>query len=1174
MRETFGQYELLQRFAVGGMAEVFMARRLGAGGFSREVVIKRMLAHLAGDDEYVRMFFDEARLTATLQHPNIAQVLDLGWLDGTWFIAMEFVDGPDLSALMIHTVRAKLQMPLGLAAWIAARAGEGLHFAHEQRDPMTGESMAIVHRDVSLSNILLSRFGDVKVADFGIARAAMRESVITQVGKVKGKPGYLAPEQIRGEPFDRRADVFALGVVLWEMIAGKRLFVGRSDFDTLEMTVDTDAVAPSELRPEVNPALDALVLGALRRDPALRTATAGEVTAGLDGWLRDHGDGHGSRGGLVRWLDEQAPQLWPPARRKQEAASLTPALAPGAVPASEAPTRLTADPAAAMQGSVTPVRKNNLVDNTDRFIGRGVELAHIEALLADRARLISLMGVAGVGKSRLAAEVARRQIDGYDAGGGLWRCALAEAGSLDDAISAVAKVLDVRLGGAASADTAARQLGDAMSGRGPMLLLLDDADEVGAALGPVLSGWLAQAPDLAILRTARSALQVQEERVHEVLPLAFPPPGAEEQAALASEAVQLLLDRSGYVTKSGNEGKDEAHTLAALARRLDGLPLALELAAAQMATLAPAELLQRLSRRFDVLEPPARRGRRGRRQTLRGAIDWSWHMLQPEERDVLTQATVFRGGFSLAAAEQVLQVPAGGPAVGQIVGALRDRAMLRAMPPGPDGEARYGLYESIRGYVRQSTDVALAEGVAPPAEAQQRRLAGARQRLLAWALASGAELRKRAAGHDAVAALARLAAETDNLLATYELTLIEKNADAALRLAGVLFPLFIERGPLGVLGRLYDAALALADGDDAAEVRVLARALTERAEVRVRCGQLLAAQEDAEQALALAQEAQDDALQALSWLQVGACLRRADRMTDAMRALVEARQFAASAGEVAIEAEASHLFGCVYYDVGEHEPARRCFEAGLAAARQRGDRHLAARARANIGCIHADRGELDAAEDAFVEALRDEQELGNRRGQAITRCYLGLLAQERGHSESAQGHFSGAIAMLVEVGDHFRRAYVEGFLAWNHLEQGQHDDAWTLLEPTVTFFLDCGDRRLRAMFLASLGHLAALRDDEEAGKEMLERAERIGQATIDPVVHTVVELFGAATKAVEASKMPARQRLRAQTRIRRLVDKARAPRPPDKGKREQRPPLARLSSEVRFAIRLVERFLS
>jgi serine/threonine protein kinase len=287
--EKFGRYYLLDRIAVGGMAEVYRAVTHGVQGFRRTFVVKRILADKAMSPTFIRMFCDEARISALLHHPNIVQVYDFGHVDGSYFLAMEYLLGKDLSSVMRVLRAAKTAMPPGLAAFIVREAAVGLHHAHTLRNA-AGQTLGIVHRDVTPSNIMLVYAGGVKVLDFGIAKASnavrVTDSDSGNAG-VKGKFGYLAPEQARSEDVDRRADIFALGVTLWEMLTGRRLFVGKNQFDTLRNVLQRPVVPPSSLRPGIPPELDRVVLRALERDRARRYQTAEEMAVDLHQILRD-----------------------------------------------------------------------------------------------------------------------------------------------------------------------------------------------------------------------------------------------------------------------------------------------------------------------------------------------------------------------------------------------------------------------------------------------------------------------------------------------------------------------------------------------------------------------------------------------------------------------------------------------------------------------------------------------------------------------------------------------------------------------------------------------------------------------------------------------------------------------------------------------------------------------
>jgi serine/threonine-protein kinase len=277
-RQLFGRYELLRKLAAGGMAEVFLARQWGRGGFFRDVVIKRLFRHLCDDERQLRMFQDEARLLAELCHPNIPQVFDLGVEDGQWYLAMEWVDGHVLSDLLMAGARSHQPMPLPVALGIVIQLCEALHHAHERRDK-AGRPLRIVHRDVTPQNVMVTRDGVAKMLDFGIARTAARKE--TDAGAVRGTFAYMAPEQVRARPLDKRADVFALGVVLYELTTGTRLFRG-TDVQVMTQIVEQDVPPPSTRRPGYPQELEQIVLHALQRDRAMRTPSASHLAVSLE----------------------------------------------------------------------------------------------------------------------------------------------------------------------------------------------------------------------------------------------------------------------------------------------------------------------------------------------------------------------------------------------------------------------------------------------------------------------------------------------------------------------------------------------------------------------------------------------------------------------------------------------------------------------------------------------------------------------------------------------------------------------------------------------------------------------------------------------------------------------------------------------------------------------------
>jgi serine/threonine-protein kinase len=276
----FGPYILVRKLAEGGMAEIFLAKQVGAEGFERNVVIKRMLRHLSGVGDFVEMFLNEARLAALLAHPNIVQIYDLGQADGCYFICMEYLAGEDFSTVLRTAGRRREYVPLGITVRVIADAALGLHYAHEFLDPQ-GKPLKLVHRDISPSNIFVTYQGQVKLLDFGIAKA---ESSITKTaaGVVKGKYMYMSPEQARGQSVDRRADVFSLGVSLYEALTNVRPFAHDNDLAILNAVLKGQYTPPRKLRPDIPPELEAVIVKALSARLSDRYPSAAALAADLE----------------------------------------------------------------------------------------------------------------------------------------------------------------------------------------------------------------------------------------------------------------------------------------------------------------------------------------------------------------------------------------------------------------------------------------------------------------------------------------------------------------------------------------------------------------------------------------------------------------------------------------------------------------------------------------------------------------------------------------------------------------------------------------------------------------------------------------------------------------------------------------------------------------------------
>jgi serine/threonine protein kinase len=288
----FGKYFLVQKLAEGGMAEIFLAKQVGAEGFERDVVLKLMLNHLSIQPELVHMFLDEAKLAARLLHPNVVQILDLGMIDGRYYICMEYLAGEDVERIIRAARERKQHVPLQVAAQIITGACHGLDFAHAFRDG--DRPLNLVHRDVSPSNVIVTYQGAVKLMDFGIAKTES-QVVKTQAGMVKGKWNYMSPEQAKGESVDRRSDIFSLGLTLYELITLRRVFKRENELATLHAILNDAVPDPRQFRKGLPDAIVEILNRPLPRNPSDRYQTAGEMATDIETFVASSTSGSGSR---------------------------------------------------------------------------------------------------------------------------------------------------------------------------------------------------------------------------------------------------------------------------------------------------------------------------------------------------------------------------------------------------------------------------------------------------------------------------------------------------------------------------------------------------------------------------------------------------------------------------------------------------------------------------------------------------------------------------------------------------------------------------------------------------------------------------------------------------------------------------------------------------------------
>ncbi|WP_043432724.1 serine/threonine-protein kinase [Cystobacter fuscus] len=324
MRQV-GKYQLIRKLAVGGMAEVYLAKAAGPRGFEKTLVVKCILPHLAQEPAFVEMFLSEAMLAARLTHPHIVQIFDFGEADGSYFLAMEYVDGPSLRTLIKRASAQHLPLPPAVCARLISQACEGLAFAHDFVDPGTGEALGLIHRDVSPDNILLSLQGAVKVVDFGIAKAT-GQSHRTRSGVIKGKLSYMPPEQLRAKQLDRRVDVYALGVVLYELLTSHKPYSAASDAALMHTLLFDEPVPAVHYRPDLPDTLQRILARAIAKDREQRYPDCHALQADLEDFI------------LAGGRSVTAPQVAQLIQRVTSATGL-PALSPAAA-AAPGPSRL------------------------------------------------------------------------------------------------------------------------------------------------------------------------------------------------------------------------------------------------------------------------------------------------------------------------------------------------------------------------------------------------------------------------------------------------------------------------------------------------------------------------------------------------------------------------------------------------------------------------------------------------------------------------------------------------------------------------------------------------------------------------------------------------------------------------------------------------------------------
>ncbi|MHC4817064.1 MAG: protein kinase domain-containing protein [Planctomycetota bacterium] len=883
----------------------------------------------------------------------------------------------------------------------------------------------ILHGDIKPANVLFGRGDVVKLADFGFARMLEATGAAIQLhGQAYGSPLYMAPEVITGQEAGMASDLWSAVVLFYRLLTGRFPFPATTVGELMQKVTGED---PAPLGPEVPEPLAELILRCLVKRSEERLASA-EI--------------------IVRELDRLALQD----RR----------LAPVST-ASERPT--------------------NYVPAATTFVGREEELAAIGALLAQEGcQLVTVTGPGGIGKTRIAQQVCAEQLERFE--GGCWLADLSATRDADGIAHAVAEALGVEH----SADEEPVVLvSGVLQYRKPMLLVLDNFEQVLDHGMSTVGAWMRAAPHVRFLVTSRALLSIEGERHFELSPLPAPATDSEAardpQEARVFAGVRLFEDRARLANPEFELEAGNTADVVRICSELDGMPLAIELAAARSRIMAPAEIARKLGEKFELLKS-TRRDLAPRQKTLTGALEWSYELLEDWEKEFFLQACYFRESFSLAAAEEVIDLTAfeAAPPLVDIAQGLRDKSLLTAFLARQ--ETRLGMYRAIREYGEAKWGE-IAD------ESRHRSLAG---RHAHYFLEFADEWNGHIPGVRDEEALDRIALEIGNLTGVEDWALQQGDGALAARAVLAMAETMRVRHPPRQLAPLLEQALR---AFDQAPSEVAVRLRNHLSATCQRSGDWDRAVRNADEAVAMARGLEAPGSLAAALLQRGEMLRNRGHLDEALRVFSESEALAQEAGDRRTLARSTGDKGMVLGEKGDLDQAWECFCAAEAAAREIADRQTVALHVGNRGVVCESRGELDQALVYHREAEEISRRIGNRLRVAITLGNQANVLVQQGAAEAGLLCYREAEAIARELGARQRIAQIVGNRGAAHAMWGELDEALACYVEAETIARELGDKRRTAVSLSQRANTYSRRKEYDAAIKCFEEAEAIGEAIGD-----------------------------------------------------------------------------